>query len=202
MAGVLWRVKLQIRKGGCKMDPIKKISVKAHLTLGIIIATMVCIGVIVIGALGVNATWPAFFIMISFFITGADVKNLPSIFIGSITGLIISFLLLVVSTPVMAACGATLGLLILVWLAVFIIVFGGEFLPQAFNNFAFIYFTITLIFAAEAAKMTPAAIVSEYVTWALTAVLGGAFILGCIILCIKYARKVGLVPPADDGSGH
>jgi len=184
------------------MDQMKKISVKAHLTLGIIIATIVCLGVIVIGAVDAKAaTWPAFFVMISFFITGADIKNLPSIFIGSVTGLIISFLLLVASAPMMAACGATGGLLILVWLAVFIIVFGGEFLPQAFNNFAFIYFTITLIFAAEAAKMTPAAIVSEYLIWALTAVIGGGLILAGIIGCITLARKAGLVPPAD-ASGH
>ncbi len=183
------------------MDPIKKISIKAHFFLGLIVATMVCLGVIVIGALGVEATWPAFFIMISFFITGADVNNLPKIVIGAITGLLLSFLLLIAAAPAMAALGATLGLLILVWLVVFLIVFGGEFLPQAFNDFAFIYFTIALIFAAEAATMTPAAIVSEYVTWALTAVLGGGGILAGIIGCITLARKVGLLPPAA-ASGH
>ncbi len=183
------------------MDPIKKISMKAHLTLGIIIATVVCLGVVVIGALGVHATWPAFFIMISFFITGANVKNLPSIFIGCITGLILAFLLLIAATPTMAAIGPTLGLLVLVWLVVFLIVFGQEFLPQAFNNFAFIYFTIALIFAGEAATMTPAAIVSEYLVWALTAILGGGGILACIIGGITLARKASLLPPAD-ASGH
>lgn len=183
------------------LDPIKKISIKAHFFLGIIIATIVCLGVVVIGALGIHATWPAFFIMISFFITGADVKNLPSIFIGCLTGLILAFLLLIAATPTMAALGATLGLLVLVWLVVFVIVFGKEFAPKAFNDFAFIYFTIALIFAAEAAKMTPAAIVSEYVTWALTAILGGGGILAGIIGCITLARKAGLLPPAD-ASGH
>ncbi|MBP1761399.1 MAG: cation transport ATpase [Firmicutes bacterium] len=178
------------------MDPIKKISVKAHFFLGLIIATIVCLGVVVIGALGIEATWPAFFVMISFFITGASVKNLPSIFIGSITGLILAFLLLIAATPTMAALGPTLGLLLLVWLIVFSIVFGQEFLPQAFNNFAFIYFTIALIFAGEAATMTPAAILSEYVTWALTAILGGGGILAGIIGCITLARKAGLLPPA------
>lgn len=183
------------------MDPIKKISIKAHFVLGIIIATIVCLGVVVIGALGVEATWPAFFIMISFFITGANVKNLPNIFIGAITGLLLSFVLLIAATPAMAALGSTLGLLVLVWLVVFLIVFGKEFLPQAFNDFAFIYFTIALIFAASAATMTPAAIISEYITWALTAVLGGGGILTGIICCITLARKAGLIPPAA-ASGH
>jgi hypothetical protein len=178
------------------MDPIKKISIKAHLFLGLIIATIVCLGVVIIGALGVHATWPAFFVMISFFITGADIKNLPGIFIGSITGLILAFLLLMAATPTMAVIGPTLGIVVLVWLIVFLIVFGQEFLPQAFNNFAFIYFTIALIFAGEAATMAPAAIVSEYVTWALTAILGGGGILASIIGCITLARKAGLLPPA------
>lgn len=181
------------------MDPIKKISVKAHFFLGLIIATIVCLGVFIIGALGIHATWPAFFIMISFFISGADVKNLPNIFIGCITGLILAFLLLIAATPTMTVLGATLGLLVLVWIIVFTIVFGKEFVPQAFNDYAFVYFTIALIFAAEAATMTPAAIVSEYVTWGLTAILGGGGILAGIICCITLARKASLLPPADAG---
>ena len=181
------------------MDPMKKISVKAHFFLGLIIATIVCIGVFIIGALGIKHTWPAFFIMISFFISGANVKNLPNIFIGSITGLILAFVLLIAAAPTMAALGATFGLLVLVWIIVFLIVFGKEFVPKAFNDFAFIYFTIALIFAATAATMTPAAIVSEYVTWALTAILGGGGILAGIIGCITLARKAGLIPPAAAG---
>ncbi len=181
------------------MDPIKKISIKAHFWLGLIIATVVCIGVFILGALGIHATWPAFFMMISFFITGADVKNLPSIAIGAVTGLVLAFLLLLAAIPVTTALGATFGLLVLVWLIIFLIVFGGEFVPQAFNNFAFIYFTIALIYADQAATMTPAEIVNQYVTWGLTALLGGGAILGTIILCIAGARKAGLVPPADAG---
>lgn len=77
--------KIQIRRGGCKLDPIKKNSVKAYFFLGLIIATVVSLGVLIIGALGIHDVWPAFFIMISFFITGADIKNLPNIFIGCIT---------------------------------------------------------------------------------------------------------------------
>ncbi|HZK87066.1 MAG TPA: hypothetical protein VFC40_03800, partial [Syntrophomonas sp.] len=127
------------------MDPMKKISVKAHFFLGLIIATIVCIGVFIIGALGIEHTWPAFLIMISFFMTGANVKNLPNIFIGSITGLILAFVLLIAAAPTMEALGATFGLLVLVWIVVFLIVFCKEFVPMAFNDFAFIYFTIALI---------------------------------------------------------
>lgn len=182
------------------MDPIKKISVKAHFFLGLIIATIVCLGVFILGLVGIHATWPAFFMMISFFITGADVKNLPSIAIGAVTGLILAFLLLMMAVPTMTALGPTAGLLLLIWIIIFLIVFGGEFVPQAFNNFAFIYFTIALIFAGEAATMTPAALVNQYVVWGLTALLGGGGILACIILGIAAARKAGLIPPADAGA--
>ena len=181
------------------MDPIKKISIKAHFFLGLIVATIVCIGVYVLGLFGIHATWPAFFMMISFFITGADVANLPKIAIGCVTGLLLAFLLLLAAVPSMTALGATFGLLILVWIVVFSIVFGGEFVPYAFNDFAFIYFTIALIFAGQAATMTPAQIVSQYVTWGLTALLGGGGILACIIAGITLARKAGLIPPAEAG---
>ena len=177
------------------MNPTKKNSVKEQFFQGLIIATIVCIGVFIIGALGIEATWPAFFIMISFFITGADVKNLPNIFGGCITGLILAFLLLLAAMPTMTALGETLGVLVLVWIIVFSMVFGQEFVPQAFNDFAFIYFTLALIFAAKALTMTHAAIASEYLTWGLTAILGGGGILAGIIICITLARKAGLLPP-------
>lgn len=183
------------------MDPIRKITIKAHLFLGLIIATVVCLGVFVLGELGIHATWPAFFVMISFFITGADVKNLPRIFIGAVTGLILAYLLLMFAVPSITAFGPTLGLLLLVWIIIFAIIFGGVFVPHALNDFAFIYFTIALIFAGEAAKMTPAALISEHVTWGLTAILGGGGILACIIGSIALARKAGVIPPAD-AAGH
>ncbi len=198
------------------MDQAAKIAFKAHLILGLIIATVVCIGVFVLGALGIHATWPAFFVMISFFITGADIKNLPSIFIGAIFGLVVAILLVTALTPLGAAIGELPATLLLVWIVIFIIAGFGTVVPQACNNFAFTYFTIALIeipviaekAVGEALKsgMTdPAAIaaaassavMSNTLTWGLTAILGGGCILGAIILLITLARKAGILPPAE-----
>ena len=63
------------------MDQAKLISLKIHMILGLVIATCVVLGVYVMGLFGIHMVWPAFFIMISFFLMGADVKNLPTIMI-------------------------------------------------------------------------------------------------------------------------
>jgi len=181
------------------LDQAKAAEFKAHVILGIIVAFVVCLGVFVLGALKVHHTWPAFFIMIFFFLGGANVQNLPKIMIGAITGLLFGFLLLMAAVPAMTALGPTLGLLACVFVVIFLFVAMGVFIPHMFNDYAFAYFTIALIFAGEAATMAPAAIVKEYVTWGLTALLGGGGILACIIICVSLARKVGLLPPAEAG---
>lgn len=219
------------------MDPaaIKKISIKAHFFLGLIIATCVCVGVWIMGLIGWHATWPAFFVMISFFITGADVKLIPSILASAILGLVIALVFFLTNAAFVAALGPLMGILIPVWVIVFAIAFLGDphLMPKLFNNYAFIFFTAALMLAGElgagaaeagkaageaagaaavaagnaanAAALGQAAgqsaassfLVSHFVTFGLTAVLGGGGVLLAILTLISLARKAGLIPPAD-----
>lgn len=200
------------------MDQAKLISLKIHMILGLIIATCVVLGVYVMGLFGIHAVWPAFFIMISFFLMGADVKNIPTIMVGAISGLIFAFLLATALTPLSASIGEPWATLLLVWIAVFVIAALGEVLPMVCNNYAFAYFTIALIeipvlaekaigAAIQSGVTDPAAIagaassavISGSLTWGLTAILGGGAVLACIILCITLGRKAGILPPADAG---
>jgi len=188
------------------------------MVLGLIIATCVVLGVYVMGLFGVHQVWPAFFIMISFFLMGADVKNLPTIMIGAICGLIFAVILAAALTPLGAAIGELPATLLLVWIFVFVIAALGEVLPHVCNNFAFAYFTIALILIPEIAAgavgeaiksgMTDpgaigsaalSAIISNSVTWGLTAILGGGAVLALIITFITLARKAGILPPAEAG---
>ncbi len=200
------------------MDQAKLISLKIHMILGLVIATCVVLGVYVMGLFGIHMVWPAFFIMISFFLMGADVKNLPTIMIGAISGLVFAFLLCTALTPLQNAIGDPAATLLLVWIAVFLIAALGEVLPHVCNNYAFAYFTIALAVipllieqAIGAAMMEgvtdPAALadlsakvlVGNSVEWGLVALLGGGGVLALIIACITLLRKAGVLPPAEAG---
>lgn len=188
------------------------------MILGLVIATCVVLGVYVMGLFGIHMVWPAFFIMISFFLMGADVKNLPTIMIGAISGLVFAFLLCTALTPLQNAIGDPAATLLLVWIAVFLIAALGEVLPHVCNNYAFAYFTIALAVipllieqAIGAAMMEgvtdPAALadlsakvlVGNSVEWGLVALLGGGGVLALIIACITLLRKAGVLPPAEAG---
>jgi len=200
------------------LDQAKLISLKVHIILGLVIATAVVLGVYVMGLLGIHAVWPAFFIMISFFLMGADVKNLPTIMIGAVAGLVFAFLLVTALTPLQQSIGDPAATLLLVWIAVFIIAALGEVLPHICNNYAFAYFTIALALIpyivneeiaaavkggvtdpAALADVAAKAVVSNSVTWGLTAILGGGAVLAVIIACITLLRKAGVLPPAEAG---
>jgi hypothetical protein len=200
------------------LDQAKLISLKAHIILGLIIASCVVLGVYIMGLFGIHAVWPAFFIMISFFLMGADIKNLPTIFVGAISGLIFALLLATALTPLQQSIGDPAATLLLVWIAVFVIAALGEVLPMVCNNFAFAYFTVALIeipvvaekaigAAVQSGMTDPAAIaaaassavVSSSVTWGLTALLGGGCVLAVIITLITLCRKAGILPPAEAG---
>ena len=200
------------------MDQAKWISLKIHIILGLVIATCVVLGVYIMGLFGIHMVWPAFFIMISFFLMGADVKNLPTIMIGAVSGLVFAFLLATFLTPLQQSIGDPAATLLLVWIAVFVIAALGEVLPYICNNYAFAYFTIALIeipvvaekavgAALQSGVTDPAAlaqaaskaVVSSSITWGLTAVLGGGAVLAVIITCITLLRKAGVLPPAEAG---
>ncbi|MGE5543822.1 MAG: hypothetical protein ACM3UW_02520 [Bacillota bacterium] len=200
------------------MDQAKWISLKIHMILGLIIATCVVLGVYVMGLFGIHAVWPAFCVMIFFFLMGADVKNIPTIMVGAVSGLIFAFLLVTALTPLQQSIGDPAATLLLVWIAVFVIAALGEVLPMICNNYAFAYFTIALIeipvvaekavgAAMKSGVTDPAAIaaaaskaiISSSVQWGLTAVIGGGAVLAVIIACITLGRKAGILPPAEAG---
>lgn len=127
--------------------------------------------------------WPMFFVTIFFFCMGGDMSNIPSIFIGGLTGILSAWVLikiLAVLAPVMGEVPATFLLLFLV---LALIIVGGNYLPVAFNNVAFAYLTVAAI------DLT--IVENSVVTWLAMHLLGGAIILsGAVIISSIIGKRL------------
>ncbi|MFZ5595871.1 MAG: DUF1097 domain-containing protein [Bacillota bacterium] len=144
--------------------------------IGVIVAFWVCVTVVLLGIFKVHDTWPAFMVLVLFFLSGQDTKSFKNIFAGGAVGILLAFGLVTgIGILVPMGIGMTAATLILVAVAIFLIVALGGVANIFFNNYAFIYFTIALIYAAD----------QNPVMWIITMLLGGAFLSGCILLSIK-----------------
>lgn len=131
-------------------------------------------------------TWPMFFVTICFFMLNADVKQIPSIFLGGTVGILGGWCLLnglLVLAPII---GEKMALAFLLFVILGIIIMGGTFCPMLFNNAAFAYLTIATLHIEDVATLTA--------KWLLMLFVGGAVILvGCVGIMIvvekMYAKK-------------
>ena len=155
---------------------------RAHLIVTSCVLVWIFLVNVVSVALGV-AGWPLFFVTIFFFTLGADMKNIPSIFIGGSLGLGAALALHAGTfglAPTLGLLGA-FSLSIAVVLSV--IILGGTVCPVACNNVAFAYLTVATVHFED---VTPAAIGYQLaVLW-----IGGGIILGGSILAAKLGAKI------------
>lgn len=153
------------------------------------IAILFWIFIVNIGALVFTTlpAWPMFFVTIFFFTMGADVKNIPSIFLSGLAGIVFAWSLiklLAVMAPIMGEFPATA---ILLFAVLAIIIVSGNFLPGVFNNIAFAYLTICAI---------DMSIVEErFLGWMAMHLVGGAIILGGALLISVLLAKMMAKPP-------
>ena len=118
-------------------------------------------------------TWPAFMAMVFFFVEDMNVKKAPHILVGGMFG--IGCILLAAPTigalaPLIGVEYATLAYILGV---VYAIVAFGEMVPLLFNNFAFMYLTVTGI-AVQLPLPNP------YLWMAITGIGGALLIAGVI----------------------
>lgn len=127
---------------------------------------------IVCGHLKVPA-WPAFIAMIFFFVEHMDPKKAPSILVGGLFGI----LLVVVAGAFIKSLAPHLGVegasLLFIVIAVYSIVAFGEMVPLLFNNYAFMYLTVSGV-AARAGAPNP-------FLWMAIEAVGGAALIGSVI---------------------
>ena len=126
--------------------------------------------------------WPAFMAMIFFFVEHMDVKKAPHILVGGVFG--IACILL--AKPIIGALAPLLGVeiatLAYVLAIVYAIVAFGEMVPMFFNNYAFMYLTVTGL-AMHLPQPTP------FLWMAMAGIGGGVLIAGVVGIGKLMARS-------------
>jgi len=145
---------------------------RVRLIFGLYLLILIVLFEVVAGALHVP-TWPAYLAMIFFFVEQMNPKKAVHILVGGVFG--IACILL--ARPIIGAFAPLIGLdgarLAYIVILVYAIVAFGEMLPALFNNYAFMYLTVTGI-SAQLPNPNP------FLWMAVTAV-GGAALIGGVI---------------------
>jgi hypothetical protein len=145
---------------------------RQRLIFGLYLLVLIAAFEIGAGHLHVPA-WPAFIAMIFFFVEHMDVKKAPAILVGGVFGIACILLAKPVIGALAPLIGLELGRLVYILLLVYAIVAFGERLPILFNNYAFMYLTVTGL-AVQLPNPNP------FLWMAMTAV-GGALLVGGVI---------------------
>jgi hypothetical protein len=145
---------------------------KARLVFGLYLLVLIAAFDLVAGHFHLP-TWPAFIAMIFFFVEHMDVKKVPSILAGGVFGIALILLAKPIIGVLVPLVGLELGRLVFVLLLVYAIVAFGEMVPLLFNNYAFLYLTVTGL-----AVMQPN---PNPFLWMAMAALGGALLIGGVM---------------------
>lgn len=132
---------------------------------------------------GIEA-WPMYFVTIFFFAMGGDKKNIASIFGGGITGIIFTWALCRLLIRLTPLIGMLSALIIVLFIALSVIIIGGNFCPVLLNNITFAYLTITTI------VFDPQMILGKIIPWMLVLCIGGSIILGGAMLIMTQIPKM------------
>lgn len=149
-----------------------KIFTKKSVLFGFLLVAFIIVFEIILATLSLPA-WPAFMVMIFFFVVHEDTKQAPHILIGGLAGIVcvvLSELFIDVLMPVM---GHEAAKLLFISLFVYAIVLLKDAIPYVFNSYAFMFFLVSAI-------ARPAATVSPVVWMAVELVVGVLFILGIL----------------------
>lgn len=117
-----------------------------------------------------------------FFVMGGDLKNAPSIFISGLFGIFSAWALVKLLALLTPTTGVETATALLLFAILAIIIVGGNFMPGICNNIAFGYLTIAAI------DMT--IVEDRFVGWVLMHVIGGAIILGGVLLVFAVSESL------------
>jgi hypothetical protein len=156
---------------------------KNRLIFGLFLIILIAIGEIIFHVLHVPA-WPAFLIMIFFFMAHMDKKQAPNMLVGGAFGiLMIIAAKIIVTSLVGAGLDQFVSFLIFVLVFVYCIVALGEILPILFNNYAFMALLFTATYMQTPNPQNP------FVLTAILLIGGGIFIIG-ILGIVKLLMKL------------
>jgi hypothetical protein len=162
---------------------------RQRLIFGLYLLVLIAAAELVVGRFKLPA-WPAFIAMIFFFVEHMDVKKVAHILVGGTFGIGLILLAKPIIGALAALVGPELGSLGFILLLVYAIVAFGEMVPMFFNNYAFMYLTVTGL-AVQQPNPNP-------VLWmAMTAVGGGLLIGGVVGIGKLMAPSTAAEQPAS-----
>lgn len=149
-----------------------KVFTKNNILFGFLLVAFVIAFEIILAYLKLPA-WPAFMVMIFFFVVHEDTKQAPGILIGGLAGIVCVLLLEIFIDALKPFTGHETAKLIFIGLFVYSIVMLKDAIPYIFNSYAFMFFLV-----AALAKQTPNA--NPYIWMGVELLVGCIFILGIL----------------------
>ncbi|MCX5848116.1 MAG: hypothetical protein NTW65_01515 [Deltaproteobacteria bacterium] len=151
---------------------MEKVFTKRSLLFGFLLVAFIIVFEIIMARMAL-AAWPAFMVMIFFFVVHEDTKQAPGILIGGLAGILCVMLCGMFVDALNPLMGHETAKLIFIGLFVYAIVLLKDAIPYVFNSYAFMFFLVSAI-----AKQTPNA--NPYIWMGVELVIGGIFILGIL----------------------
>ncbi|MDD2556227.1 MAG: DUF1097 family protein [Syntrophaceticus sp.] len=151
---------------------------KETVIAGLIVGVWLVLTLIILSQFGISQGWPAFLTLLFFFESGTKTENLKNIFVGAAVGLLLAAVMPSSASVLAPVLGMEPALLLVVFVIVFLIIALGDVAHLFFNNYAFAYFTVALIFPQQAT-----------LEWLAVLILGGIFFTGGILTIIKLMTR-------------
>ena len=138
--------------------------------------------------------WPAFMVMVFFFVEHMDVKKASHIVVGGAVGILTALGFFLFIGKFAAAMGQFPAILLYICVAVYAIVAFGEMLPLVFNNYAFMFLTVSIGVAAANLE------VARFLQWVGIELVGGLVAILGIIGILKLMAAVFAPKGATGGT--
>lgn len=169
-----------------------KVFTKRNVLFGFLLVAFIMVFEVVLARLDLPP-WPAFMVMVFFFVAHEDVKLAPNILIGGLAGIICVILIHAFIGAFGASLGAEAAKLTFIALFVYSIVLLKDAIPYVFNSYAFMFFLVSAL-AMHGPNPNP------YVWMGVELVVGGIFVAG-VLGIVKVVDAV-LEGGASHGAGH
>jgi hypothetical protein len=169
-------------------DAMGKLFSLHSVVFGFLLVAFIIVFELILARLGL-AAWPAFMVMIFFFVAHEDVSMAPHILIGGLAGILCVVLIAQFKLMAEPYLGEEAAKLAFIGIFVYAIVLFKDAVPYVFNSYAFMFFLVAAL--AGGAKGTPW-------TWmGVELVFGSIFIAG--VLAVAWATNkllgAGTAPP-------
>lgn len=128
--------------------------------------------------------WPAFMVMVFFFVEHMDVKKAPQILVGGAIGILTALGFFLFVGKFAPEVGQLPAILLYICVAVYAIVAFGEMVPVVFNNYAFMFLTVSI--GVAAANLGAA----KFLQWVGIELIGGLVAIVGIIGILKLMAAV------------